>query len=239
MAVVVLFIFGGIWMMTQGRSPSVPPSASADPSISPVPFITSSLDALGAESSAAASVDVAAAADPKVVSAGGGGAAAAVELESKSKVVKAAVENKAEVEVAESPPPPRPRTFKPPAPPQSFTRWAALSIPTTCLRPGVSPSGIIPGLELHDREGVDVHYMRPEGTTEAVTSPEALQKTAGENSSSPHLRVMLTPHLRFSSPMRTSHSRSSPLTRTSHNSHASRLSHQKHPSHVRLTRVST
>ena len=48
----------------------------------------------------------------------------------------------------------------------SMARWAALGVPEVCIRPGVAPSGVIPGLELHDRYD-DAFYTKPAGTTEA------------------------------------------------------------------------
>ena len=50
----------------------------------------------------------------------------------------------------------------------SMARWAALGVPEVCIRPGVAPSGVIPGLELHDRYD-DAFYTKPAGTTEAHT----------------------------------------------------------------------
>ena len=50
----------------------------------------------------------------------------------------------------------------------SMARWAALGVPEVCIRPGVAPSGVIPGLELHDRYD-DAFYTKPAGTTAAHT----------------------------------------------------------------------
>ena len=59
----------------------------------------------------------------------------------------------------------------------SMARWAALGVPEVCIRPGVAPSGVIPGLELHDRYD-DAFYTKPAGTTAAHT--DKVQHTEAE-----------------------------------------------------------
>jgi hypothetical protein len=54
----------------------------------------------------------------------------------------------------------------------SMARWAALGVPEVCIRPGVAPSGVIPGLELHDRYD-DAFYTKPAGSTAAHTDKVA------------------------------------------------------------------
>ena len=56
--------------------------------------------------------------------------------------------------------------------PDATRRWAALEVPRQCLSPRVSPTAVIPGLELHEINGERAFYLTKEAKTTSLIKTE-------------------------------------------------------------------
>lgn len=56
--------------------------------------------------------------------------------------------------------------------PDATRRWAALDVPRQCLSPRVSPTAVIPGLELHEINGERAFYLTKDAKTTSLIKTE-------------------------------------------------------------------